>query len=66
MYKKTTRFLSEVRLELKRTTWPSWGEVRGTTVVVIVTVFVFAAYFYVVDLGLNWFILRIVRFFGAS
>ena len=38
MYKKTTRFLSEVRLELKRTTWPSGGEGRGTTGVVIVTV----------------------------
>lgn len=30
-------FLSEVRNELKRVTWPSAREVRATTVVVIVT-----------------------------
>jgi preprotein translocase subunit SecE len=60
------QFLSEVRLELKRTTWPSWLEVRGTTIVVIITVFIFAAYFYVVDLALNWFILNIMRLFGAG
>jgi len=53
-------------MELRRSTWPAWTEVRGTTLVVIVTVFLFAAYFYVVDLALNWFILNIMEFFGAS
>jgi len=42
-------FLSEVRGELKRTSWPSWKEVRGTTTVVIVTVFIFALFLWVVD-----------------
>ena len=42
-------FLNEVRSELKRTSWPSWLEVRGTTTVVIVTVFVFALFLWVVD-----------------
>ena len=45
-------FLAEVRGELKRTTFPSRREVRGTTTVVIVTVFVFAIFLYVVDLFL--------------
>ena len=31
--------------EMRRVTWPSWKQVRATTVVVIVAVFVFAAYF---------------------
>ncbi len=42
-------FLTDVRGELKRTTFPSKKEVQGTTAVVIVTVFLFAAYLYVVD-----------------
>ena len=42
-------FFTEVRAELKRTSWPSWLEVRGTTTVVIVTVFVFALFLWVVD-----------------
>ena len=35
--------------EMKRVTWPPWKQVRATTVVVIVAVFAFAAYFLVVD-----------------
>jgi preprotein translocase subunit SecE len=42
-------FLTEVRGELKRTTFPTKREVQGTTAVVIVTVFIFAAYLWVVD-----------------
>ena len=34
---------------MKRVTWPPWKQVRATTVVVIVAVFAFAAYFVVVD-----------------
>ena len=42
-------FMSEVVAELKKTTWPARKEVYGTTVVVIVAVFVTAVYLYVVD-----------------
>ena len=42
-------FLIEVRSELKRTSWPPWIEVRGTTTVVILTVFVFALFLWIVD-----------------
>ena len=34
---------------MKRVTWPNRKQVEGTTVVVIVAVFAFAAYFAVVD-----------------
>ena len=36
-------------IEMQRVTWPSWKQVRGTTGVVIIAVFAFAAYFAVVD-----------------
>ncbi len=43
-------YVLELQMEMRRVTWPSWKQVRATTLVVIVAVFAFAAYFYVVDL----------------
>jgi preprotein translocase subunit SecE len=42
-------YVQELQMEMRRVTWPSKNQVRATTVVVIVTVFGFAAYFAVVD-----------------
>jgi preprotein translocase subunit SecE len=38
-----------VRTEMRKVTSPSWKEVQATTAVVVITVFLFAAYFAVVD-----------------
>jgi len=46
---RTKGFITEVKGELKRTTFPSKREVQGTTAVVIITVFIFATYLWVVD-----------------
>jgi preprotein translocase subunit SecE len=46
-------FYSDVRTEMKKVTSPSRKEVQGTTTVVIITVFLFAFYFWVVDLILT-------------
>ena len=42
-------YFEELQAEMRRVTWPSWKQVRATTVVVILAVFAFAAYFFVVD-----------------
>jgi preprotein translocase subunit SecE len=42
-------YVLELQTEMKRVTWPSRKQVEATTVVVIFTVFAFAAYFAVVD-----------------
>jgi len=42
-------YFEELQTEMKRVTWPSWKQVRATTIVVIIAVFAFAAYFAVVD-----------------
>jgi preprotein translocase subunit SecE len=46
---QTKTYYEELRQEMRRVTWPSRAQVQGTTVVVILTVFAFAAYFKVVD-----------------
>jgi preprotein translocase subunit SecE len=50
---RTKGFFSDVRNEMRKVTFPSMKEVRATTIVVIITVFVFALYFGIVDLILN-------------
>jgi len=57
-------FLSEVRNELKRVTWPSQKEVYATTVVVILTSIFFGVYLFVVDFGVNSAVQWIFRQFG--
>ena len=55
---RTKSFLSDVRNEMRHVTHPSAKEVRATTVVVIISVALFGAYFGVVDFllshGMNW------------
>ena len=44
-----TGFLRDVRAEMRKVVTPSWKEVKVTTSVVIVTVFLFGVFFFVVD-----------------
>jgi preprotein translocase subunit SecE len=47
--KAVKEYFNELKLEMRRVTWPSRKQVESTTLVVIITVFAFAAYFQVVD-----------------
>ena len=59
-------FLTEVRNEMKRVTWPTRREVYATTVVVILVSIFFGLYLWVVDMllstGIHWILAR----FGAA
>ena len=59
-------FLSEVRNELKRVTWPSQKEVYATTVVVILTSLFFGLYLFGVDQVFFNLIQWVFRRFGAA
>ena len=50
---RTKGFFSDVRNEMRKVTFPSLKEVRATTTVVIITVFLFALYFWLIDLGIG-------------
>jgi preprotein translocase subunit SecE len=58
-------FLTEVRNEMKRVTWPSQREVYATTVVVILTSAFFGLYLFGVDLALSRIVQTIFNQFGA-
>jgi preprotein translocase subunit SecE len=59
-------FLTEVRNEMKRVTWPSRKEVYATTFVVIATSAFFGLYLFGIDLALNALVNWIFRTFGAA
>jgi preprotein translocase subunit SecE len=46
---KVKKFFAEVYAELKKVSWPSREEIRGSTMVVIVTVIIMAIVIGVVD-----------------
>ena len=65
-WQRATEFLTEVRNEMKRVTWPSQREVYATTVVVILTSVFFGLYLFGVDLVLNSAVQWIFIRFGAA
>ena len=59
-------FLTEVRHEMKRVTWPSRKEVYATTVVVILTSTFFGLYLWGLDLVFTWAVNWVFRQFGGA
>jgi preprotein translocase subunit SecE len=63
---RSRRFLSEVRNEMGRVTWPSQKEVYATTVVVILFSVAMGLYLWIVDLSLDGFIRWVYRSLGGA
>jgi preprotein translocase subunit SecE len=63
---QSRRFLSEVRNEVGRVSWPSGKEVYATTVVVILTSIFFGVYLWGVDVVLTSIVGWIYRTLGAA
>ncbi len=62
----TRGFLTEVRNEMRRVTWPSRREVYATTIVVILTSAFFGIYLWGLDLAIGRAIEWVYRSFGAA
>ena len=56
-------FYEDVRNEMKKVTTPSRKEVQATTVVVIITVFLFGAFFAIIDKVIGSGIDQLLRYF---
>ncbi len=53
MFKKTIQFFKEVKLELKKVTWPGRKEVINSTIVVLIATTIITIFLYLVDVGLS-------------
>lgn len=63
---RSRTFLSQVRNEVERVTWPSRKEVQATTFVVILTSVMFGVYLFGIDQVLNLVASWLFTTFGAS
>lgn len=52
-FQRSVEFFREVKVELKKVTWPTRKQTTGTTVVVIIFVFIVAAFLGLFDFGLS-------------
>ncbi|MBM4175343.1 MAG: preprotein translocase subunit SecE [Ignavibacteria bacterium] len=53
MKEKIINFFSDVVKEMKKVTWPTKDELRESTVIVIVTCVILAAFVYAIDMILS-------------
>jgi preprotein translocase subunit SecE len=58
---RVTTFLQDVQAETKKVTWPSRKDVTGSTVVVIVAVFVIAGFLGIIDFVLSLLIGSLIK-----
>ena len=61
MLKRTRVFLTDVRVELKKVTWPSRQDTIASTGVVIVVVFMISFYLGIIDIALSKMIAAMFR-----
>jgi preprotein translocase subunit SecE len=60
---RTRNFYNDVRTEMRKVTAPSWKEVQATTTVVVITVAIFALYFFVIDFVIQHGVAALFNFF---
>ncbi len=53
-------FVRQVRQEANKVTWPTRAETIQSTIMVLIMVAIVAAFFFVVDLGLSWFVKQVL------
>jgi len=58
---KSIQFLREVKVELKKVTWPSRKQTIGSTIVVLVLVILISLFLGLVDIGLTSFVRMVLQ-----
>lgn len=58
-FTRLSQFISDVRAEMKRVSWPTANDVKNTTIIVIVAVIFFAIYLFAVDRSVAFLITQL-------
>ncbi len=62
---RLSNYVLETKEELRKCTWPSWDELRGSTVVVMISIALLGTFTVVVDLALTMMV-RMLLTGGAA
>jgi preprotein translocase subunit SecE len=60
MFEKIKRFFSEIRVEMRKVTWPTRDELKESTKIVIVATFVVTVFIGIVDQILTLIVRRLL------
>jgi len=63
---RTRDYVTDVRAEMKRVTWPGRQEIYGTTVMVIATTFAFGFYFWFCDSVFSSLVRRVLAWMAHN
>lgn len=58
--RKIKQYVKESIQELKQVTWPTWEELKGSTLVVILFSIIMGLYIAGLDVGLSWVVEKIM------
>jgi preprotein translocase subunit SecE len=61
MVRQVKQFLSEVRAEMKKVTWPTKAHTINSTVVVLIATAIITIFLYLCDVGLARVISRLIK-----
>jgi preprotein translocase subunit SecE len=53
---RLANYIAETREELRKCTWPSWDELKGSTVVVMISILILGLFTVAVDFVLTMFV----------
>jgi preprotein translocase subunit SecE len=57
--KRLAAYVQETREELKKCSWPTWAELKGSTVVIVITIALLGGFTVVVDLVFNYIFFKL-------
>ena len=62
---RSTAYIREVRVEIRKVSWPTWDDLRKSTLVIIVIVVIVGAIIGLMDLMFSWVLIDVFsRLFG--
>ena len=59
--RQMTDYIQQTREELRKCTWPTWDELKGSTVLVLISVILLGIYTVAIDQALYLFVHRLIR-----
>jgi preprotein translocase subunit SecE len=59
-------FFKDVRLEMKKVSWPTRKEITGTTIVILFAVFFFGFYLGLLDVGFTLLVQKVFHLFRVT
>ncbi len=61
MVRKIKAFFDSVVFEMKKVSWPSWEELKGSTIVVLVMSAIVASFLFVIDRALTTVVVLLLQ-----